>query len=310
MKNRKRFQGFTLVELLVVIAIIGILIGLLLPAVQQVRSAARRIQCASQQRQMALASLNFLTARERFPAGQYFSTLNNNSTDSGWGWRTDILPFIEQENLFQQFDLDLKLNDPAHVSLLQTRIPIFFCPSDSELNNELLDLTNGVSSVRCNYIGNGGAFLDSFRPQIPQWNAVLGRTEDTSYTGIFLANISDGTSNTIYTGEVLGHNFQWDPALYGYLRGNTACHTLSQVRTGDGLLNPPDESSIVILRNSFSSNHVNGMNFAFCDGSTRFIGDDIQHNQLTYNAFLADRNQLGVFQRLLGRDEGLPNGDF
>jgi len=311
MKNQKQFHGFTLVELLVVIAIIGILIAMLLPAVQQVREAARRIQCANQQRQMALASLSFESANGRFPAGAYHATLNDNRSDLGWGWRTLILPFFEQTSLASQFDLGLKLRNPAHSALLETPIPTFFCPSDGELNNELLDLQDGVFTVRSNYVGNGGSFADSFRPQLPQWNSVLGRTEDTSYTGVAIAEVTDGTSNTIFSGEVLAYDFQWDPALYGYMRrGDLVCHTLSQVRSGSGFLNPPDESTVAILRNSFSSNHINGMNFALTDGSTHFITDNIQHNQLTFAAFQADRNQLGVFQRLLGRNDGLNNGDF
>ena len=86
---RNRNRGFTLVELLVVIAIIGILIGMLLPAVQQVREAARRISCANQIRQLALACHNYESANQEFPVGH----VNNVPNRNGWGWATFLLPY-------------------------------------------------------------------------------------------------------------------------------------------------------------------------------------------------------------------------
>ena len=91
-------RGFTLVELLVVIAIIGILIGMLLPAVQQVREAARRTQCANNIRQISLAALNFESANTRFPSG-WQSNDNTIEGGPGWAWSTELLPFLEQQNL-------------------------------------------------------------------------------------------------------------------------------------------------------------------------------------------------------------------
>ena len=99
-------RGFTLVELLVVIAIIGILIALLLPAVQSVREAARRTECMNNLRQIGLAVANYETAQQRFPPGWKSST--------GWGWMAQCLPFIEQGNVADQMDLQYALLDPMH----------------------------------------------------------------------------------------------------------------------------------------------------------------------------------------------------
>ncbi len=329
MKNRKQPRGFTLVELLVVIAIIGILIGMLLPAVQQVRAAARRIQCANQQRQMALAALNYESAYGWLPAGSQHSTGGNNNTDLGWSWRALILPFLEQASLASQFDMTLKMNDPINVPLLTEEVGVYVCPSDTEINAQFYNM-GGISTVRSSYIGNGGAFLNSFRPQpaFPQYNAVLGRTLDTTYKGVTIAQIRDGTSNTLFSGEVVGYavdtgsefgvrgdglggNFVWDPAVYGITNSaGFVSATLSQCRTGHGLINPPDDPrNIILLHNSFASNHVGGITGAFVDGSTHFINDTIEHNQLTWADFQTNPGTLGVFQRLLGRDEGQVNGD-
>ena len=107
-KNRIR-AGFTLVELLVVIAIIGILIGMLLPAVQQVREAARRVSCANKMRQLSLAVHNYESAHRTFPVSQVGPGKSDGSGgyQSGYySWLVPLLPFVEQNNLYNQFDLN------------------------------------------------------------------------------------------------------------------------------------------------------------------------------------------------------------
>ena len=144
MKAHRIRSGFTLVELLVVIAIIGILIGMLLPAVQQVREAARRVQCANNVRQLALALLNYESAHQHFPAG-YTSTPTSDGTvpsgvaiDSttwdaapGWAWGAHILPFIEAGNIANGLNYQLPVWEVAHRELIQSQVPVFLCPSVS-----------------------------------------------------------------------------------------------------------------------------------------------------------------------------------
>ena len=139
MKSHPTRDGFTLVELLVVIAIIGILIAMLLPAVQAVRAAAQRTSCQNQLRQSGLACLSYESALGRLPAGQENTvTQGQDTVSNGWGWRTVILPFMEQGNLDSQFNTDLNMSDPVNIGLLRTVVPTFLCPSDPNLNDDLI----------------------------------------------------------------------------------------------------------------------------------------------------------------------------
>lgn len=136
--------GFTLVELLVVIAIIGILISLLMPAVQQAREAARRTQCTSHLKQLGLALHNYHDSFKRFPAGyDSYPTSDGTGPDwaridpltwdaaPGWGWASKLLPFMEQENLADRIRFDLSIWDPINRQPIQEQLPIFLCPSSA-----------------------------------------------------------------------------------------------------------------------------------------------------------------------------------
>lgn len=147
-KHSSPRPGFTLVELLVVIAIIGILIGMLLPAVQQVREAARRVTCANNMKQLGLALHNYESSFEHFPAG-FTSTKTNDGTvpsgvfidpvtwnaAPGWGWATHILPFMEANNIRDRIDIRTAIWAVQHRDIIQTQIPAFLCPSSSGDNN-------------------------------------------------------------------------------------------------------------------------------------------------------------------------------
>src|SRR5262245_40457242 len=124
-RSQNRF-GFTLVELLVVIAIIGVLIGLLLPAVQKVREAATRLKCKNNLKQIGLALHNYESTQKRFPACGIYpqaATANDN-----WSVHAHILPYIEQANLYQQVDFTLAAN--VQDTVTRQRIPIYVCPSE------------------------------------------------------------------------------------------------------------------------------------------------------------------------------------
>ena len=144
MKKHQQTRGFTLVELLVVIAIIGILIGMLLPAVQQVREAARRTSCANNLRQLGLAMQNYEGAFGYFPPG-FSSTPTNNGTvpsgefispstwnaSPGWGWGAYLLPFVEAGNIHDRLNFQSALWAADQREIIQTQIPVFLCPSAS-----------------------------------------------------------------------------------------------------------------------------------------------------------------------------------
>ena len=144
MKIQRRTSGFTLVELLVVIAIIGILIGMLLPAVQAVRAAARRTSCANNLKQLGLAMLSYESAHQHFPNG-YTSTktsdgnvpgsvfVNPETWDAapGWGWGAHLLPFIEANNVAAAIDYDVPIWDGGHREQIRTQISTFLCPAST-----------------------------------------------------------------------------------------------------------------------------------------------------------------------------------
>src|SRR5215467_9625025 len=154
-----RRSGFTLIELLVVIAIISVLVGLLLPAVQKVRAAAARIQCANNIKQLALAAHNFENTFGKLPPiGSWGPTFRNNgyppttnggsltSPDGATGpWLLHLLPFIEQDNLFNQFSAlgNISTNDvstnyfKAYDNLISSRVKLYVCPSDGSTTDGL-----------------------------------------------------------------------------------------------------------------------------------------------------------------------------
>ncbi len=130
----RRRSAFTLVELLVVIAIIGLIIALLLPAVQAAREAGRRTVCRSNMRQLGLALHTYHDVHDRLPAGwKGYAGINvpDPQGPSGWGWATALFPYLEQSNLHARINQNLSLLHPSHDTVRRTPLEIFLCPSDS-----------------------------------------------------------------------------------------------------------------------------------------------------------------------------------
>lgn len=216
--------GFTLVELLVVIAIIGILIGMLLPAVQSVRAAARRVTCANNLRQIALSVHNFESAHRRFPVNQIGAGLPNGSGGYGSGfysWLVQVLPQIEQGNLQDAFDLRISNGDGASYKMSDTHpnamaastlVPTFICPSDTPNRNNSLIL-GSANPAPSSYAGNAGwpsyatgysgerSSPGSYNGAIP----LVHPSEPVSWhvNKIGMHSFSDGTSNTALISERL-----------------------------------------------------------------------------------------------------------
>ena len=210
MKNfSSRRSAFTLVELLVVIAIIGILIGMLLPAVQQVREAARRISCANNMRQMALATLNYETSRKALPAswqpakGVDFVATSGVSIN-GWSAQAQILPFLEQGNLESQIDFGLDyastppiVIDGETVAMPSARIPIYQCPTEPNSTTRFDSASGEAIHHPLNYATNAGDWF--------VWDPAGNRNGQGAFAvnkRLPISAISDGMSNTMLFGEV------------------------------------------------------------------------------------------------------------
>ena len=167
MNMPRRPRGFTLVELLVVIAIIGVLVALLLPAVQMARESARRMKCSNQLKNFGLAVYNYEDVHKSYPIGHMFrGSFDGNALDgqggTGFGWGSALLPFIEQSALYGQFDFNLPVTNTSpsrNLTLAQTHLPIFACPSDLKPKN----FTDGavINSATSSYKAWKERWIDS-----------------------------------------------------------------------------------------------------------------------------------------------------
>ncbi|HEY7313712.1 MAG TPA: DUF1559 domain-containing protein [Gemmataceae bacterium] len=295
--NSRTRRGFTLIELLVVIAIIAVLIGLLLPAVQKVREAANRAQCLNNLKQIALAAHNFHNDRGKFPTGTRPPVYVGDRPTRGTNLWVELLPYFEQDNLYKMWDhYDNRNNGTGGRNATQAQvIKVLFCPSDP-LPEPISELAvaaaprwtwgfYGLSS----YGGNAGkrSFLAGDPPSYPRL------TRD----GIFwvhscvpLTDITDGSSNTLLFGERFHYDPEWDRrspwsasiayvGRWGYVAnpvgvmGQITLHTAAPIN-----YRVPPGGDISTLENracSFGSGHPGGANFAFADGSVRFLSDRI-----------------------------------
>jgi prepilin-type N-terminal cleavage/methylation domain-containing protein/prepilin-type processing-associated H-X9-DG protein len=305
--NRSNKLGFTLVELLVVIAIIGILVGLLLPAVQAAREAARRMQCTNNLKQIGLALHNYHDTYKSFPIGHQFP---GQGTGTGWTWTLSILPFIEQGSLYQKIDVRLPVKDPVNLPFAVTKVPNSRCPSMSGPDTKS-DL-GAVVVPTTSYVGNAGSFDLSFELKgaepAARLNGIFGRD-----WGVKIADVTDGTSNTLFVGETILWQFSWDPNWIFRINntGVGAGNSLGAVRTGFRKINPAAITSNVVRREAFASYHTGGANFCFVDGSVHFISETIEHTNTTFAAYnVTPQPRMGTYQNLSSRNDGSVLGEF
>lgn len=194
---RDKSAGFTLVELLVVIAIIGILIGMLLPAVQMVREAARRVSCANNVRQMVLAAHNYESAHQHLPPSfeiEHGTILSGNN--GSWSIHGRLLPFCEQWNAYKIVDLNVAWDAQIDSGVPTLRIPMYICPS--EVNDIVRTDSSGNPRVYPqNYGFNFGSWL--------VYDPVDGRRGDGAFyvnSEVRFGDVLDGTSNSLCVAEV------------------------------------------------------------------------------------------------------------
>jgi prepilin-type N-terminal cleavage/methylation domain-containing protein/prepilin-type processing-associated H-X9-DG protein len=298
-------SAFTLVELLVVIAIIGILVALLLPAVQAAREAARRMQCTNHLKQLMLAMHNYHDALKQFPPSYVIQPGGgglNGSPDPetrdagpGWAWGTLLLPYIEQQTLYDQFNLQRPCWDSVNAAAVQTPLGFMLCPSASG-DRAAMQLIDGSGNTlarfsRAHYVCNVG--------QEEPWGLTAddyGRFADgplyrNSTTSA--ADVRDGLSNTVFLGE--HHPVLSSKTWVGVIPGAAVCPTprfafstcdlaatLVNVHSGPAAgeippaIHPPNSPLCHVCQ--MYAEHPGGCNIALGDGSVRFVSEFVNQN--------------------------------
>jgi len=299
---RKIRSAFTLVELLVVIAIIGVMVGLLLPAVQAAREAARRMQCTNNLKQIALGLHNYHDTFRKFPAG-YYQVMAGPANESTW--ITHILPFIEQNSLYDGITVWQGFGSPVAGTgvhrVVSTFLPTLTCPSDVQVELALVNWARG------NYAANNG---------LGPMFTVGANSVARGPLGVFVQNTSrnmseilDGTSNTAMVAELLKspgadfrgvmhypegplyhHNFSPNTKLDDQFRGSL-CVSIPRAPCV-GTYTAWNNRSIVLSARSL---HPGGVNIALVDGSVRSVANTVE---------------LLTWQNLGNPQDGLVLGEF
>jgi prepilin-type processing-associated H-X9-DG protein len=327
-----------------VIAIIGVLVSLLLPAVQSAREAARRMQCTNNLHNLVLACHNYHDSLGTFPMSHFYAAANQEQ----WGWHVMILPQVEQKNLHDQlgagsFTLQQVLSKanpalPDPRKMLQTRLPIFLCPSDSNPTGDLNSVRHFGGGV-----GTTAGGWGNFQPAVSNYMASRGTRNNNQpqndthgmfmeSTGKRFQDVIDGTSNTFMLGErdtLVCQSGTWigiRSATNNFERGFYYVTANVRVR-----LNSPDPPIPWNSANrdgcyeGFSSLHPGGANFALADGSVRFVSNNIEFKPGSGRGLSgATRNNYdvhsprnpewapiySVYTRLGRRNDGFVVGDF
>lgn len=266
-QNRVSSRAFTLVELLVVIAIIGTLIGLLLPAVQSSREAARSASCKNNMKQIGLALIEFESAKGHFPAGY----LNEEDT-AGWGWGALVLPYMEQMPLYNALEVSTKEFDGIPSPFTQNLLLSYVCPSDS---GPSLNPYRG-DHAKSNYAGVVG------NQELEDWDE-MGNGMFFINSNVRLNTVTDGLSKTFAVGERRATDPQKGAIWVGKFSEETFASTVwSCVHSDPHRINGSKEWA-------FSSNHPGGAHFVMCDGSVSLYREDMD---------------VKLYQYLAQRDDG------
>jgi prepilin-type processing-associated H-X9-DG protein len=333
MTRRDTFRGggFTLIELLVIIAIIGVLIGLLLPAVQMAREAARRAQCTTNLKQLGLGMYNYMDANGTLPMGMPFRRLM--FSDNVWTNHSvfvALLPYLEQHPLYNSVNFDMNIGCITNTTILGTGLQVLWCPSDAgvlvpkTLPDGSLEGAGTATMYYTSYAGNSGMWHLFFQQDFPPQQHMNGLFYIDS--SVRPADIQDGTSTTLLLSERAHSLLDEDSALWWHWwisgnYGDTLFCTLwpmNPFRRTSSIYGTSGDARTAAYISGASSLHPGGCNFAFADGSVRFLKDTINtwpYDQTTglpvgvtfdpngpYK--LAPRTTPGIYQALSTRAGG------
>jgi prepilin-type N-terminal cleavage/methylation domain-containing protein len=300
-RNNRMARGFTLVELLVVIAIIGMLVALLLPAVQAAREAARRNSCVNNLKQIGLAVQTHHDSKKQYPMGR------DGTVQKATSWAFQLLPYLEKANVYQSLNKALEVADPANATAMRTPIDAYACPSrrtaaaDRDFDNNDqppapehraaaalgdyaavagLDFMNGVVPIGVN--GPDSDLRPDLRPESTESGAIY------SYSKVRDKDVTDGLSNTVAVGEKhkpqtpannnpdMLHYEQGDNA---FLAGDSPKTIFAGTRYGgpgstvSGIAQGPDDQA----NTKFGSEHNGLTHFMFLDGRVKGLKNDVDY---------------------------------
>jgi len=330
--RRSRYGAFTLIELLIVIAIVGILVALLLPAVQRVREVARAATCRNHLKQIGLALHNYHDVFGSLPPGhgasggiQFGETVEKTEGKSAnWGWASRLLPFLDEEVLYRKLNvgnigLEVAVADPVLLAAMQQALPEFRCPSDTapDLNTDQKVPDGSGDTPDCtgnhchalatsNYI----AATHSDNLERDDWNGVMGRVHRTAgctnctATTIRFSDIRDGLSSTLAVGEraweISGVRLQ--AAVVFGTNGDNENDNNRGLAYVLGSGNRRINHTCNTCDRGFSSNHPGGTCFLLADGSVRFLSEHIDQN--------SDSKVNSVYEYLIAIKDGHTVNDF
>ncbi|MEX0866996.1 MAG: DUF1559 domain-containing protein, partial [Pirellulales bacterium] len=266
--------GFTLVELLVVITIIGTLVALLLPAVQSAREAARRLQCSNNLRQVGLAMHQYDFVHKQLPASY---------AENGASSFVVLLPFLEQQSLYNAFDLTISMADDPNPEYADTPLAVFRCPS--------MQIPGDASDGWASYaVSTGSAYGHFINNSDPEYHNGAIIDPETGMTSLALLTSRDGASNTFLAGE-LDHGIKnFSSGAYwasGYPFSSTA--STAGVFNADRLITGFWEL------HTFRSDHPGGVTMLLGDGSVRFVAENTNPDTLKWLAKRNDGQPIGEY---------------